>query len=207
MPTLKQIAANRINAQKSTGPRTPEGKSTSRLNALKSGIDAHSTIIRGEAAADLEALTVEYLARFNPATPEERFYVDILIRDDWQRRRLAQVESQVWEHKIQDIYKEQEGCVLGQAFVLGSDVFARLQRRIEATERSYRQALKELQQLRAAEPTSEPSQPSDSEPTSPEIGFVPESPLACASACRDGLQSAVSPTSESPENLADPLRC
>ena len=39
MPTEAQINANRPNAQKSTGPKTPEGKAASSLNALKSGID------------------------------------------------------------------------------------------------------------------------------------------------------------------------
>jgi len=38
MATQKQIDANRINAQKSTGPRTEEGKSKSRMNAKRDGI-------------------------------------------------------------------------------------------------------------------------------------------------------------------------
>jgi hypothetical protein len=42
MSTLKQQEANRLNAQKSTGPRTLAGKAVSRFNALKSGIDAEA---------------------------------------------------------------------------------------------------------------------------------------------------------------------
>jgi len=34
----KKAASNRCNAQKSTGPRTEQGKANSRLNALKHGI-------------------------------------------------------------------------------------------------------------------------------------------------------------------------
>ena len=48
MSTPAQIAASRRNARKSTGPRSVEGKAVSRLNALKSGIDAQSAVIRGE---------------------------------------------------------------------------------------------------------------------------------------------------------------
>ena len=39
------------------------------MNALKSGIDATSEIIRGEKAANLQALTAEYFDRFQPAYP------------------------------------------------------------------------------------------------------------------------------------------
>ena len=40
MATVKQIAANRRNAQKSTGPSTALGKQKSRFNALKHGMTA-----------------------------------------------------------------------------------------------------------------------------------------------------------------------
>jgi hypothetical protein len=42
MSSLKQQEANRLNAQKSAGPRTLAGKAVSRFNALKSGIDAEA---------------------------------------------------------------------------------------------------------------------------------------------------------------------
>jgi hypothetical protein len=54
MASQKQTEANRLNAQKSTGPRGapsgPEGKAASSMNALKSGIDAKSQIIRAASA-------------------------------------------------------------------------------------------------------------------------------------------------------------
>lgn len=56
MPTPKQIAANRRNAKKSTGPRTPAGKSNVRLNALKHGLTAQSVVLPFEDADAYEAL-------------------------------------------------------------------------------------------------------------------------------------------------------
>ncbi|MFI5381076.1 MAG: hypothetical protein ACHRHE_17400, partial [Tepidisphaerales bacterium] len=43
-----RTAANRRNALKSTGPRTPEGKAKSALNALKHGLTAQSPLLPTE---------------------------------------------------------------------------------------------------------------------------------------------------------------
>jgi len=48
MASIRQIEANRLNAKKPPGPRTAEGKSRSRMNALKSGIDAQAETIPTE---------------------------------------------------------------------------------------------------------------------------------------------------------------
>ena len=43
MVTTRQIAANRLNAQRSTGPSTAEGKSRARMNAVKHGLSTPSS--------------------------------------------------------------------------------------------------------------------------------------------------------------------
>jgi hypothetical protein len=182
MATIHQIEANRLNAQKSTGPRSATGKATASRNALKSGIHSQSQIIQGEKPEDLEALTAEYFDRFQPATPEERFFVDILIRDDWQLRRLATADAQIWGFKIEGFFHPDKETPLGHAFSFADHTFERLQRRINATERSYKSALREIQQLqsaRAPQPGPEPAaapQPQETKPPSPAIGFVPPQP-------------------------------
>src|SRR6516162_9808971 len=97
MASDRQIAANRLNSQKSTGPRTDTGKATSRMNALKSGLHAASHIIRGEDPDSLAQLAAEYNAEFHPVTPRQRDLVDTLVRNEWKIRRLERVETELWE--------------------------------------------------------------------------------------------------------------
>ena len=53
VPLSKRTAANRRNAQMSTGPRTEEGKSRSRRNAVKHGILSSALhITEGDGAED-----------------------------------------------------------------------------------------------------------------------------------------------------------
>jgi hypothetical protein len=165
MATLQQIEANRLNAQKSTGPRSVEGKAVSCFNALKTGIDAKSQIIRGEDPADLETLAAEYQERWQPATPEQRLLVDTLINCEWLLRRFRKSEAQLWQCEMQqvEVWKPNSECLLGQAFSRGCDEFSRLQRRIDSTTRNYHRALKELQRLESEsrQPGPTPDQASD----------------------------------------------
>jgi hypothetical protein len=110
MSTIKQIAANRFNALLSTGPRSVAGKAISSLNALQSGIDAKSNLIRGEDSAALETLSAEYRDRFLPATPEERLLVDILVHDDWLLRRFRRVDAEIFECEMQDAWTPNSDC-------------------------------------------------------------------------------------------------
>ena len=200
MSTLQQIEANRLNAQKSTGPRSAAGKAASSANALKTGIDALSVIIPGEDAAELEALTAWYTEHFQPATPAESFQVDNLVRDDWQLRRLAKVDAQIWKHEMSTLLRLNEDAPLGHTHRYADRSFDRLQRRISATRRAYKASLQDLLRLQAARPAPEPDpaqpvaappvQPLADPPSSSPIGFVP--PLSPA--------APVSPPLPKPQN-------
>ncbi|HUB81080.1 MAG TPA: hypothetical protein VMB03_19885 [Bryobacteraceae bacterium] len=175
MATPKQIAANRRNSQKSTGPRSEEGKARSARNALKTGIDAKTQLIRGESEEALAELTAEYHDHFRPATPQERMLVDTLVDCEWHLRRFRAIESQLYEDAF-DIFD----ITLGKVFKDHCDVFARLQRRIDSTQRHYHNALRALERLRSGQatlpdPRPAPATLSIQEPN-PQNGFVPQSP-------------------------------
>src|SRR6476660_3897691 len=157
MASPAQIAANRANSLKSTGPRSAEGKSASRFNALKHGIDAASIVIPGEDPADYDALVAAYHRDFRPESPSETFHVDTMIRADWQKRRLQRVEADL--HRT--LLAETPGTSLAAALLSDSPaakLLVRIQRQIAAFERAWYRANTELRRARAeAEASAEES--------------------------------------------------
>ena len=177
MSTLRQIEANRRNAQKSTGPTSVTGKAVSSMNALKTGIHAKSLVLPSEKLADLEQLIDEYYQSHNPATPEARSLVDDLIYGEWLKRRLRAAETQIWAYDHQENYRPDPKYPLGQTAANRGKAFAQLQWRIECNRRASRQALQDLQQLQAqAAPMVSPTVTPTTQTTSPEIGFVLNTP-------------------------------
>jgi hypothetical protein len=152
MSTLKQIEANRRNSLRSSGPRTPIGRAASSQNAFQTGMYAQALIVPGEKSEDFEALAAEYYDRHQPQSPEERDFLDIAIRNVWRLRRFDRVESEMWERELAELGSAEASGPLGAAFQAADQRFARLQRMIAATERSLREALRELNRLQAARP-------------------------------------------------------
>src|SRR3954470_13887939 len=76
MATQKQIEANRLNAQRSTGPRTPEGKAAVRLNALRHGMRARTVVLPGEDRQEFERLCDILEGEWQPRTATELFYLE-----------------------------------------------------------------------------------------------------------------------------------
>ena len=177
MATPAQINANRANAQKSTGPRSAEGKSASRFNALKHGIDAASIVIPGEDPADYDALVADYHRDFRPESPSETFHVDTMLRADWQKRRLQRVEADL--HRT--LLAETPGASLAAALLSDSPaakLLTRVQRQIAAFERTWYRANTELRRARRqAEADTDNALDryidSLSSPSRAGIGFVP----------------------------------
>src|SRR3979490_130084 len=100
MSTEKQIAANRLNAQKSTGPITPEGRAAVRLNGVKHGPPAQTPVLKGESESDFTALLDSYEAEHEPATPTEEALVLQLAMATWRLRRLYHAEARYYTYKL-----------------------------------------------------------------------------------------------------------
>ena len=76
MATERQKEANKLNSQKSTGPKTPEGKAKSSLNRLSHGFASHARIMPGEDPEQFKGLLSDLVNEYQPATATEQILVE-----------------------------------------------------------------------------------------------------------------------------------
>jgi hypothetical protein len=155
MATAAQIAANRANSQKSTGPRTPEGKAASRFNALKHGLDAASILLPGEDPDAYARMVADYTAQFQPASPLQEAHLATIIHSDWLRRRLRRTQGKLYRALVAEGADPYDLDIA----VLRDSPTAKLLRRVTAElaalERSYFRALNDLRLIHRANSQAE----------------------------------------------------
>ena len=162
MASDKKAQANRQNALKSTGPKTPEGKASVRHNALKHGLLAQEVLLQEEDEEALRELDERLRAELRPEGEIEDLLVEQIVAAQWRLRRMRRVEAGVfdWEissaaHSAADsLHPLPEGTLmLGLSFIRDANTanaFSKLSRYETAIERSLYKALHELQRLQAA---------------------------------------------------------
>ena len=95
MSTEAQILANQRNAQKSTGPRTSQGKAAISQNAVQHGLSARQAIITSESQADFDLYRERMLAELAPASPMESMLAERIITLSWRLKRAGRIQNQV----------------------------------------------------------------------------------------------------------------
>ena len=97
MTSVKQIEANRRNAQRSRGPTTEEGKLQSRCNAVRHGLTAETVIGALEDAEDYKAFEAAVIADYDAQSAVERELVLRLASLLWRLRRATTIETGLFE--------------------------------------------------------------------------------------------------------------
>ena len=97
MSTEKQVAANRRNAKKSTGPKSEEGKSRARQNAFRHGLTAETVVTVFEDAETYARFEETVTADFDPQTAVEAQLVLRVASVIWRLRRALAIESGLFQ--------------------------------------------------------------------------------------------------------------
>jgi len=89
----KQIAANQQNAQKSSGPRSVDGKAVSSRNATRHGLLSARLFLPDEKPQEFQLLFEELNATFSPTGVMEMMLVEKIAVAIWKQRRLVAAET------------------------------------------------------------------------------------------------------------------
>lgn len=129
----------RRNGSKSHGPTTEEGKSRTRLNALKHGLRTETLLLETSSEAEkaiFEALRTRLEEEFAPRTLEEQLLMENMVHAIWQKRRCLHFET-----------KE-----LREDFIFHGPVMDRILRYATSADKRLFRALSELQRLQNEDP-------------------------------------------------------
>jgi hypothetical protein len=223
MATDKQTAANRINAQKSTGPRSAAGKMKSALNARKHGFAGSVfTVVRLEDLNEIHQLRQDLLDVYRPVNSQELFAVERIAVRQLSLIRAERLEAGLFTtcldkaldpegEPIHLMSRELAGDgdieitrVQNRNFVLGEGFHRATQKphtwalflRYQAqAERLHRRAIQELDRLRALRPELEKEEIEEIEEIPNEPNFPPQP---------DSSQPLPAPVGQAPSPARDP---
>ena len=102
-----QLAANRANAQKSTGPVTQQGKETTRLNAVKHGVTQQVMVMPAPQMEAYLDFNKEMQLAYAAANPIEKQLVQTIIDTQWRLNLARNIEFSLFA----DNYNRSEGIV------------------------------------------------------------------------------------------------
>jgi hypothetical protein len=170
----KQLAANRANAAKSTGPTSPDGLARSAQNSRKHGFTATKFVVSGvEEAQDLENLKADIIETYRPVNRLELLTCERIATAVFVMQRSAQLEAGLLtsyfnnslhsvdnlmdelaeDMDIQTDHHQHLTFYLGKGFhyeckVKQKQSFALFLRYKTQAERDYRRAVEEFERLR-----------------------------------------------------------
>jgi len=211
MPSPAQYAANRLNAEKSHGPTSPQGRARSSMNALRHGLTARVVVLPSEDMAAYKAFSKEIVDSLDPQTPVERQFAQTIADNQWRINRIRSIEDGMlgmghfesagdFDAPNSEIHS---AMTAARAFRENSKAFVNLSIYEQRLHRSMKDALRQLKDLQAERRERYKTEMDDAIrllkmqqmkglPFDPkELGFVYASAeIALESARRDRLEAA-----------------
>ena len=112
-----QLAANRANAQKSTGPKSEPGLAASSQNHTVHGLTRRNgffMLLAVENEEDFSTFKADMLLEHNPATPTEGILVQTMIESHWLATRASSLQSFYLNEQTGEITDEKKHNLYGR---------------------------------------------------------------------------------------------
>jgi hypothetical protein len=161
----KQLAANRANAKKSTGPKTAKGKAVCRLNGFQHGFTGLAVVMTEEDRQAQNAFVRPYIQALNPIGPIELQLAQTIALDNFRLNRLKAVEENMFAYgelgplsdKINTEHaRVHHAIVQAQVFILNDKSFNNLSLYEQRITRNIHKNLKLFREEEALRKSEEP---------------------------------------------------
>lgn len=132
MSSQAQIAANQTNAQRSTGPVTPEGKAAVAQNALKTGLTGRTVLLPADDAELYAAHLESFRSRYSPLTDEETELVQSIVDTAWRLARIPNLEAGIYaigRTKLAESHANEKDAKL-RSVLIDADVYLAYERQL-----------------------------------------------------------------------------
>jgi len=140
MATERQIAANRENAQLSTGPRTDAGKAASSSNACRHGLASRGIIITEGQQDAFSLMESDLRGTLVPEGPLQELLFKRALTGAWNLHRCGEAETAVFRN----LGRPRLDPLLHPE---GADICTQIQRYAKEAENSMYKAMRELAKL------------------------------------------------------------
>jgi hypothetical protein len=152
-----QLAANRLNALKSTGPRTEAGLARSSQNAVQSALTGRTVLLPTDNVKEYAEFLADFQKNLKPVGPIESELVQIIVDCHWRLRRIQELEYALYTHgerQFADAFADEpeenrHSMVILQTHLTYQKELRNLHIQEARIDRKRAKALKELTQLQA----------------------------------------------------------
>jgi hypothetical protein len=162
MTTKRKTAANRRNARRSTGPKTPAGKAASSMNALRHGLRARTVVLHDENQEEFDQLFAGLQDLYQPQNAAEQHLVDQAVIAQWML-----VRAEVYQAKSAKESPSAEARIA---------VFSRMTLVTGRLDRAYHKAYHELERIKAAREKQPDQSDHQSKQPEPDQSKQPDQP-------------------------------
>jgi choline dehydrogenase-like flavoprotein len=100
MTTSARVAANQVNAQRSTGPKTPEGKAISAQNNFRHGFSGAFTVLPWGDQNEFDMLLGSLRDEHKPSGLTEMILVDKMAQAIWLSKRALMLQHVTFNHEL-----------------------------------------------------------------------------------------------------------
>jgi hypothetical protein len=181
MATEAQMNANRENAKKSTGPRTPEGKNISSRNSLVHGMTSGKFLPPDGDPEEFLQLQSQFRDRFKPFDEAEDALVERMVAAEFKMRSVRYMDAGIFHYELktnpmpQQFSEDERTNPLAWAFQCDSahnNSFTKLIRYESFLQREFSRSLRELylmqDERRARQAEAAAAETADREQSAPE---------------------------------------